>query len=76
MGFLNNITTGKDNVTHDVARVLAIISFLVGLGLTIYTVTWKGQTFDLVQFGLGIGAMMTGLGVALNLKAKTEPDPQ
>ena len=73
MNFLKNISTGKDNTTHDVARVLAILSFITGLGLSIYAVGWKGQAFDLQQFGIGIGAMFAGLGAALKLKENTEP---
>jgi ABC-type enterobactin transport system permease subunit len=53
--------------------VLAVLAFLVGLGLTIYAVAWKGQSFDLTQFGLGIGAMLAALGAALKLKEDTEP---
>lgn len=73
MGFITNITTGIDNRTHDVARVLAVLSFVVGLGLTVYTVVWKNQVFDLQQFGIGVGAMFAGLGAALVLKKDTEP---
>ncbi len=73
MGFITNITTGIDNRTHDVARVLAILSFVVGLSLTVYTVVWKNQVFDLQQFGIGVGSMFAGLGAALLLKKDTEP---
>jgi hypothetical protein len=73
MSWMKNMLTGVDNETHDVARVLAVLAFLVGLGLTIYAVAWKGQSFDLTQFGLGIGAMLAALGAALKLKEDTEP---
>ena len=66
-----NMLTESDNVTHDLARYLALISVLVGLGLSIYAVGWKGQQFDLQSFGVGMGAMFTGLGVALKLKPET-----
>ncbi len=72
-GWIKNILTGVDNETHDVARVLAVIAFIVGLGLTIYSVAWKNQSFDLTQFGLGVGAMLAALGAALKLKEDTEP---
>ena len=68
-----NMLTESDNVTHDLARYLALISVLVGLGLSIYAVGWKGQQFDLQSFGVGMGAMFTGLGVALKLKPETPP---
>lgn len=75
MGFWKNVSTGQDNETYDVARVLAIASVVVGLGLCIYAVGWKDQIFDLQQFGIGIGAMFTGLGAVLKLKENTEPKP-
>ena len=52
--FIRHLITGKDNQTTDVVRVLAVLSFLVGLGLTIYAVGWKGQPFDLREYGVGL----------------------
>lgn len=60
--------TESDNKTHDVFRYLSVLSVLVGLGLMIYAVAWKDQPFDMVQFGMGIGALFTGAGAALKLK--------
>jgi hypothetical protein len=76
MGFLNNISTGKDNKTHDIGRVAAIACIVVGLGLQIYAVGWKGQLFDMQAFGLGVGAMAAGIGAMLKLKERSEPDPK
>lgn len=73
MSLINNILTGKDNTTHDVVRVLGVISFFTGLGLVIYSVGWKGQVFDLTNFGIGVGAMFTGMGIGIKLKENTEP---
>lgn len=66
--FLTNISTGADNETHDVARVMAIVAFLNAIGLTIYDVAWRGVHFDIQQYGTGIGVLFAGLGAALFLK--------
>lgn len=67
------LLTGRDGVTHDVVRWLAVLSIIVGLALAVYVVVWKGQPFSLQDFGLGIGAMFLSVGGALKLKADTEP---
>jgi hypothetical protein len=73
MGFLNNILTGADNTTHDIGRVLAALSVVTGLGLQIYAVGWRGQPFDFLAFGAGVGATFAGIGAMLKLKENTEP---
>ncbi len=70
---LNDMLTGLDNQTHDIARWLAAASFVVAMGLSVYVVVWKGQAFDLQQYGIGLSALFAGLGVALKLKESTEP---
>jgi len=70
---LRQLLTGKDNQTHDVVRWLAVLSFLVGLGLAIYAVGWKGQPFSLQEYGMGLGSLFVTIGGALKLKEGTEP---
>jgi hypothetical protein len=70
---LKQLLTGKDNETQDFIRWLGVLSVLIGLGLEIYVIVWLKQVFDLTQFGLGMGAVFTSLGAALNLKSDTEP---
>lgn len=70
---LRQILTGKDNTTHDLARWLAVASFAVGLGLSIYDTVWRGHPFSLQEFGIGIGSMMAGVGAAIKLKEASEP---
>ena len=71
---LKQLLTESDNQTQDVFRWLALLSVLVGLGLSIYVVVWKNQPFDLMQFGTGVGAMLMGAGVAMKLKPETKKE--
>ena len=85
--FLNNITTGKDNQTHDIVRVaIAIVGALFpvmivwGLGM----VTWGfavGKNFDLEPPYRGIAFLISAFGLflggsagAIYWKRSTEPD--
>lgn len=65
---LQQLVTESDNVTHDLYRYLAIASILTGLGLAVFSVVGKGQVFDMLNFGGGVGALFAGVGVALGLK--------
>lgn len=76
---LRQMMTETDNTTHDLYRYLALASIVVGLGLQIFVIGWRNQPFDMQTFGIGIGALFTGVGVALKLKrdsceAEKEPD--
>ena len=73
--FLTQIGTGKDNKTHDAFRWMAVLSIMVGLGLTVFVVGWRSKEFDIQSFGIGIGAVLAAAGAALKLKESTEPDP-
>lgn len=68
-----DLLTDNDNETHDLYRYLALGSIVVGLGLNVYAVI-KGQPFDMQTFGIGVGALFAGVGVALGLK-KDMPVP-
>ncbi|MDE2022024.1 MAG: amino acid ABC transporter substrate-binding protein [Patescibacteria group bacterium] len=70
--FIKDCITGIDGESYDVGRVLWIAAFIVGLGLEVYAVFAK-TTFDLQQYGIGVGALLAAGGVALKLKASTEP---
>jgi hypothetical protein len=73
MKFIKDTLTGKDGESFDVGRVAAVLSFITGIGLQVYVVGWKGQPFDFLLFGSGIGAMAAGLGALLKLKEGSEP---
>ena len=64
---LRQLMTDSDNVTHDLYRYLAVISIAVGLSLSISSVV-KGQPFDMQTFGIGVGSLFAGVGVAIGLK--------
>ena len=70
---LRQLMTESDNVTHDLYRYLAILSIITGLGLQVYSIGWKGQPFDMLAFGAGIGALAAGIGALLKLKETNEP---
>ena len=40
--FLNDMFTETDNHTFDLAKVLALLAIINGLGLATYEVVWKG----------------------------------
>lgn len=68
---VRHLMTESDNVTHDLYRYLAVLAVAVGLGLSVYVVGWKNQPFDMQTFGVGVGALFAGVGVALGLKKET-----
>ena len=86
--FMNDLTTGKDNETHDVVRVLmlAIVSSLVvllwvGSGTYLYGYYTNGKPFDIQTFftststfALGVAAFIMGGAASILLKKDTEPD--
>ncbi|KUZ66897.1 hypothetical protein WI36_24340 [Burkholderia ubonensis] len=63
---LLQLVTSDDNVTLEPAYVWTAAAFVVGLGLEIYC-TVAGKPFDLTQYGLGCGALLTGLGLGKKL---------
>lgn len=65
---LLQLFTESDNATFDIARVLAAVAVISGIGLQIYAVGWKGQAFDMQVFGVGTGSLFAGVGVALGMK--------
>ena len=72
---LTQMLTGRDNITVDAFRVLAVLAVLVGIGLEVFVVIWRaGEGFDLQAYGFGIGGLLLAAGGALKLKADTEPN--
>lgn len=65
---IKNALTEADNRTWDIGRILATGAFLVGIGLSIYSVVWNKQIFNLAEFGTGIGVMIVSVGGYIGLK--------
>ena len=64
--------TGRDNLTYDLGRVLWAFAFFVGV-IAFIVCHAIGHPFNLTDFGLGVGALLTAGGLALKLKENTEP---
>lgn len=65
---IRQLLTESDNVTHDLYRYMAVASVVSGLALQVFAVGWRGQPFDMQAFGVGTGALLAGVGVALGMK--------
>lgn len=66
--------TGADNKTYDIARICFLGACIVFFTGSIW-VTYNTKTFDMQSFGIGFGALCTGVGGLLKLKENTEPKP-
>ena len=69
--FIRESLTDESNVTWDAFRILAVASILVGFVLQAASVA-QGKPFDMQAFGIGIGSLLAGVGVALRLN-KEDP---
>ena len=70
--WLRKLLSGPDNVTPDIARVLALLGVVTYLGLS----TWhaiKDHTFDPEAYGIGLGTVLTAAGAFIGIKGHTEP---
>jgi hypothetical protein len=70
---MKQMFTGRDNITVDAVRVLAVAAVVEALALTAYVVVWRAEHFDMQTFGIGLAAIFASVGIALKLKAETEP---
>lgn len=68
MKLLNDLFSGPTNEHYELWRVMAAIAFLIGMGLVIYTVAWRGQIFDLEEFAWGVGVLLFGASGGTALK--------
>jgi hypothetical protein len=72
--FISDIFTEVDNVTWDLTKVLAAISIIAAIGLSVVAVAYKGQVFNMQEYGTGIAALFAGVGVALGMKKDSNVD--
>ena len=61
------LLTESDNATHDLYRWIALFGAVAGIGYQGYAI-YSGQSFDIQSFGIGMGSLLAGVGVALGLK--------
>lgn len=84
---LNDITTGKDNITHEIVRVfmvlvmmILVIAFLVGTVMEVrhamMTGQWDIQSYfqAVVTFVVGVGTFLLSGAGAIKLKTGNEPN--
>lgn len=64
---------GQDGKADEMAA-LAVMGVLTFLGLSIYSVAWKGQVFDPQAFGTGLGLAIGAAAAGMGFKAKCERD--
>jgi hypothetical protein len=69
---LNDWFTEVDNKTFDITKVLAILAIVAGVGLSVFSVVYKGQAFNYQDYGIGTAALFAGVAVALGLKKETK----
>ncbi|HUA32106.1 MAG TPA: hypothetical protein VMA09_00760 [Candidatus Binataceae bacterium] len=77
MKLLNDILTGKDNLTFDAARVVGV------LGAFAYILFWCVQVYqqkrfdpgDADAYGKGLGIVLLAMAGAVMIKKSTEPEP-
>lgn len=62
------ILTQDQGEQQDLYRVLAVLSVGVAIGLTIYDVTVLHREWHVQDFGIGIGSLLAGVGVAIGLR--------
>ena len=68
MKIVKQLLTESDNETHDLYRYLALSSVVVALFLSIYSVIHLEQSFSIQDYGVGLGSLLAGAGVAISLK--------
>jgi hypothetical protein len=65
---LRDIFTEPDGKTICPVRVVGILATLQGIGLAAFDVLVQHAHFDFQAYGLGMGATITALGIALGMK--------
>ena len=69
--FFKDCLTEANNETYEIGRTLWAVAFVIGLVLEIISVFYK-INFNLQQYGIGIGALLTAGGLVNALKSNVE----
>lgn len=72
MKLLKDVLTVANGEDYDIGRVAAVLGVLTFIGLS-FGDFYFNHKFDPQAWGTGFGLMVTGIGGALLLKHKTEP---
>ena len=67
---IKQILTEHDNTTHCLIRWVSLLAFIEALVLEAYSV-FTQTAFSLQDFGIGIGAVIGSVGLAIKLKDDT-----
>jgi hypothetical protein len=59
--------TGNDNA-FEFILIGSVLAFIIGMGLQIYVVLAKSAVFSLIDFGIGVGSLLTGTGLGYGAK--------
>jgi len=70
--FLNQLLTGKDNQTHDIARWAWMIGFIAVISIAVYEVMQAHQ-ISLTELAEALGIVSGAGGASVMMKKDTEP---
>lgn len=71
---LKHIVTDDDNETFDTTRTLFVCSVGVAIGLTLFTVLARDVSFDIKDFGIGLGAITAAFGISKRMEQSNSGD--
>jgi len=74
---LNDILTGKDNLTYDAARVVGVLGAFayIGFWCAQVVITRQFVATDADAYGRGLAVVLLAMAGACTIKRSTEPDP-
>lgn len=75
MKFFKDIFTEKDGESFELIAALGAIAVVVAIGIQCY-VSLKSGSFDIVNYGTGIGLLLAAVGGGQRLKPQVESQSQ
>lgn len=61
---------GDENSRADEMAILTILSVMVFLFLSVYAVVWRGQVWEPIDYGTGVGSVIGAACVGMGLKKR------
>jgi hypothetical protein len=65
MRFRSIVTEDREDQVLEPLRIAFLVAFAVSQILTVYTVVWQGNAFDIQAYGIGVGGLIVTTGGAL-----------